>query len=217
MNSSPSDLQKQVTSRLSSLQQRVGVRDDLLSRLKTQNNSLTAAETTARLAKQAAVFVESSVKNTRLDVLHDLETIVNAALAAVYETDPPCLELEISSKRDRTAVVPWFSQIVNGQTLRRRYEGLGCGVSDIVATALRLVLIRASGADTVVIADEPFKHLGVLQVPNAALLLKEIARKLGIQVIMTTHWDAPIDVADKAFLLTKTDGTVDIQTRGENK
>jgi DNA repair exonuclease SbcCD ATPase subunit len=215
MDSCLSDLQKQVTSRLALLQQRVGVRDDLLSRLKTKNDSLTSAETAARLAKQAAVFVESSVKNTRLEVLHDLETIVNAALVAVYDTDPPRFELELSSKRDRTAIVPWFSQTVNGQTLRRRYEGLGCGVSDVVSMALRLVLIRASGADTVVIADEPFRFLGVLQVPNAALLLKEIARKLSIQVIMTTHWDAPIEIADRAFLLTKTDGTVDIQTKGD--
>ena len=75
------------------------------------------------------------------------------------------------------------------------------------------ILIKASGADSVLVADEPFRFLGTAQVPRASMLLKEIAQRLGVQVILTTHHDMTVDVADRAFLLQKTDDGVSVHTK----
>ncbi len=213
MECSFNDLHRRVSSCFSSLQKQAGVRDDIVSRIAKKNEQLKTAERDSALAKTASSFVDSSVKNVRLEVLTDLETIVNSALQSVYEPDSPSVELELSNKRDRTAITPYFIQQVSGKELRRRYEGLGCGVSDIVSVALRLVLIKASGADSVLVADEPFRFLGTAQVPRASMLLKEIAQRLGVQVILTTHHDTTVDVADRAFLLQKTDDGVSVHTK----
>jgi len=200
---------------LAEAQARLGVRDSLQAKLTKKQAELILVQDNARLAGSAAAFVEASVRTTRQGVLNDLQTIVNDALSAVYGDDGPKLEFELSVKRERTAITPMFIQRTGDLTAKRKAEGLGCGVSDVAALILRLVLLKASGAEPVLVVDEPFRFLGVTQIPPASELLHRIASQLDIQVIMTTHDDATIAAADRTFCLTKENDTVVVTTRKE--
>jgi DNA repair exonuclease SbcCD ATPase subunit len=202
---------------LAETQARLGVRDSLQAKLIKKQADLVLAQDNARLAGSAAAFVEASVRTTRQSVLNDLQTIVNDALTAVYGEDGPRLEFELSVKRERTAITPMFLQKTGELEARRKAEGLGCGVSDVAALILRLVLLKASGAEPVLVVDEPFRFLGVTQIPPASELLHRISSQLGIQVIMTTHDDATIEAADRTFCLTKENDAVVVTTRKEKK
>ena len=125
--------------------------------------------------------------------------MTNEALQAIYDEELR-LECDFNIKRDRSAVtLRYVKKLSDGSLLKRVPEGSGCGVSDVVAFALRMVLIKATGCEPILIADEPFKWLGRDQIPRAAKLLKYLSEKLGVQIILTSHHPDLRDMADVAY------------------
>jgi len=197
------------------LQRSVGVRDDLIGQkdkwLKKESDCKEAAEK----AVQSLNFVEESVRSVRNKTLRSIETVANEALQSVYDEDIK-LECAFGIKRDRSAVtLRYIKKIGDGQSVKRDPEGSGCGVSDVVAFALRLVLIKATGSEPILIADEPFKQLDKEQAPKAASLLKFLSKKMGVQIILSSHHAAMREAADHThhFEIDE-DGVVQINSEG---
>jgi DNA repair exonuclease SbcCD ATPase subunit len=80
----------------------------------------------------------------------------------------------------------------------------GGGLLDIISFALRVVLWSLTNPRTrnVIIMDEPFKWTGSLT-EEAAVMMKEISKNLGLQIIMVTHDERLMDVADRSWLCRK--------------
>jgi DNA repair exonuclease SbcCD ATPase subunit len=194
------ELGRRLIVRNDALQRQVGVRDQLVTRHDKLSSEVQKQVKAAGVADSALRFIETSVQSTRQEILRDIEAIADESLRTVYGENAPSLEWEVSVKRDRSSIVPWFvKQLPDGKTVKRRFEGCGCGVSDVTSLILRLVLLRASGTAPVLVIDEPFRNLGVLQVPHASALLRQVAKKLGVQVILTTHWSATVEQGDVVF------------------
>lgn len=198
------------------IERQIGARDVIQKRLAELETEVLRNSETAKLADAALRFVEDAIRTTRIGVLRDAERVVNEALKSVYGDDAPRLECEVGVKRDRSSVVPWIIKRCAAGEVRRTADGFGCGVGDIVSLSLRLVLLHASGAEKVLVADEPFRFLGVVQVPRASALLREISHRLNVQTIMTTHHDATVEAADAAFCLTMNDDTVILRKETNN-
>jgi len=76
----------------------------------------------------------------------------------------------------------------DGLVVRRGLEGIGGGVGDSISLPLKLVvLLNDISFDKVLIIDEPGKHLDVDRVPKFAKFLREISKRLGVQIIMSSH------------------------------
>jgi DNA repair exonuclease SbcCD ATPase subunit len=197
------------------LQRSIGVRDELLKQKKSWGKKEDANKELAEKAVQSLNFVEESVRSVRNKTLRSIEAVANEALQAVYDENLK-LECDFGIKRDRSAVtLRYVKKIGDGQLVKRDPDGSGCGVSDVVAFALRLVLIKATGSESVLVADEPFKWLGRDQIPKAAALLKFLSHKLGIQIIVTSHHQVLRDTADLAHgLEIDEDGIVRVISEG---
>lgn len=178
------------------LQRSVGVRDDLVKQRDGWIEKESSNKAAAEQAVQALNFVEESVRSVRNKTLRSIEAVANEALQAVYNEDLK-LECDFGIKRDRSAVsFRYVKKVSDDVVVKRGPVGSGCGVSDVVAFALRLVLIKATGSENVLIADEPFKQLDREQAPKAAALLKFLSKKTGVQIIISSHHTALRDIAD---------------------
>lgn len=84
----------------------------------------------------------------------------------------------------------------------------GGGLLDIISFALRIVLwsLEKPRRRNVIIMDEPFRWTGNLT-EKAADMMKEISEKLGIQIIIVTHDDRLKEIADKSWMVQRTDGS----------
>lgn len=192
-------LKQKLSSRSNVLQRQVGARDEVVERIAKKKRQFQELNEHLKIVEKSQTFVENAIRLTREDVVKGIQTVVNEALEAVYEDRAPKLECEIGVKRDKSAIIPRFSQLTRaGFEVKRDTSGWGFGVSDVTSLMLRMVLIKASGAEPILIADEPLKHLGTLA-PRAAKLLKTLSHRLGVQVIMTTHQQEVVDVADVVF------------------
>jgi hypothetical protein len=71
----------------------------------------------------------------------------------------------------------------------------GGGIIDLVAFALRIVLIETSlpKNEGFILCDESFKHLSENYLPKIPLLINELSRKLNRQFIIISHEEAIIE------------------------
>lgn len=198
------------------VQRSIGVRDSILDKKQIEEKRIEENKEKAIIAAKALNFVEKSVQSIRTKTLKSIEVVTNEALEAIYGNGLR-LECDFNIKRDRSAVsLRYVKDLPDGVVLKRSPEGSGCGVSDVVAFALRLVLIKATGSDPILIADEPFKWLGRDQIIPAASLLKYLSKKLNIQIIITSHHPELKDVADCSYWL-KLDEEEIVQIISEEK
>jgi DNA repair exonuclease SbcCD ATPase subunit len=198
------------------LQQRLGVRNNLIRQRKASKRKELECQEIANNASKSLSFVEESVKRIRDKTLRSVESVTNEALKKIYTDQDIRIECHFSIKRDRSAVtIRYAKNMPDGKVLKRNPEGSGCGVSDVVSLALRMVLIRATGSEPILIADEPFKWIGRDQIPQAAALLKYLAQELGIQIIVTSHHPQLKEYADKAYGIILEDGISKVVTEEE--
>ena len=113
-------------------------------------------------------------KQYRLDISFDVKHNKSEACLKVYKG-----EIELSLKDDET----------------------GGGVIDIVALAMRLAMWSLSSPRTspVFLMDEPLKNLSKDKLPLVGEVLRELSEKMNMQIIMVSHEDELIQIADKAY------------------
>lgn len=111
--------------------------------------------------------------------------VVTACLDAVF-SDPYQFRFRFENKRGRTEAIPEF---VRDGLVISSLKQLGGGVVDVAAFALRLACIVSAqpAVRKVIIMDEPFKFVARKLQKKIAAMLEMLAKKLGVQIIMTTH------------------------------
>lgn len=155
------------------------------------------------LAKAQWILTEVQ-KNTQAKFSTKINNLVTMAIKSVYDR-PFGFELIFERKRDKMECRPAIYEIVNG--IKEYYDDpeyeLGGGIVDICSLALRVVLwtMENPKSRNIFILDEPGKNLGQL-IGLFGQMLREISHKLGFQLIIITHDDALLEIADKSFLVT---------------
>ena len=143
-------------------------------------------------------------KMTQTRFKEKIESLVTMAMKSVYDR-PFGFELVFERKRDKMEIKPLIYEIVNSQ--KEYYDNaedeLGGGIVDICSLALRIVLwtMEAPRSRNVFILDEPGKNLGAL-ISLFGQMLREISHKLNLQLIVITHEESLIEMADKAWEVT---------------
>ena len=141
-----------------------------------------------------------------------VETLVTMAIRSVFDR-PFQFLLEFERKRNKMECRPEIKELVDGKS--RTFdpsEDMGGGIVDIISFALRVVLwsLENPRSRSVIVLDEPMKNLGKL-VSLAGQVLKEISHRLNFQLLIVTHEEELIEIADRAYYV-KHDGNKSIVT-----
>lgn len=133
---------------------------------------------------------------------HRVESLVTMAIKSVFEGRDFGFELSFEEKRNQMEIRPIVYEIIDGvrQDLDDPEFDFGGGLVDVISFAWRIVMWSLENPKSrgVIILDEPMKNMGDLIVLGGEML-KEIAHKLGLQLIIITHEKELIDIADKAY------------------
>ena len=80
-------------------------------------------------------------------------------------------------------------------------DDVGVGIIDVLSFAMRLAIWSLSSprTDNVFILDEPFKYVSVDKLPLVGEALHELSDTLNVQIIMVSHDEELIDIADAAY------------------
>lgn len=178
------------------LEQRKGKVSQLKSDLMVQRRRTRKLEKKAKACEEAQLIIQTVAQLTQKQLEYHVAELVTLAMGAVFD-DPYELSIEFSQRRGRTETDLRF--IRDGQSIDP-LTASGGGAVDIASFALRVSLwsLAISKTRPTLILDEPLKWLKGGELPiKGALMIKEISKKLGLQIIMVSHIPGQIEGADQ--------------------
>lgn len=127
-----------------------------------------------------------------------VEGLITMAIQAVFDRDFS-FSLEFERKRNKFECRPI---VLEGKDEYTPEEDMGGSIVDVIGFAFRIVLwsLEKPRTRNVMVLDEPGKWTGKLII-KFAQMIREISHKLIIQIILVTHDQQLIDIADRAWLV----------------
>lgn len=182
--------------------QRAKARRDLISKqIEEKELILEISKDDLETSSQARWILTEAAQLTQSRFKERVESLVTMAIRSVFDR-PFIFRLEFERKRNKMEVAPIVVEMVNGE--ERVYEDpkddMGGGIIDIISFAFRIVLwsLENPRSRNVIILDEPMKYMGKL-IFLGGQVLREISHKLGFQLIIVTHDDELIEIADRSY------------------
>jgi DNA repair exonuclease SbcCD ATPase subunit len=148
----------------------------------------------------AQAIIQIVAQKTQEELEYRLSEIVSLALSAVFD-DPYKLKVNFVIRRGKTECDLLFEK--NGEMFDPLTSS-GGGAIDIAAMALRVAIwsLTQPKPRNILILDEPFRFLSQEYQIKASIMLKELSKKLNLQIIMVSHSESLIEGADKVFQVT---------------
>lgn len=188
------------------LEQKKGERNQLLQSIKDQRGKIRKLTKSIGYDERARLIIQTEAQKTQNKLTVQISDVVTSALSSVFE-DPYEFKLDFKTARGKTEA---YSRYLRNEYELNPMDGSGLGAVVVGALAQRVGLftirrkIDPGNIRSTLILDEPFLRLKGSDYPErAGKLLKEISRKLGIQIICVSHTDEITDSADKVFEVRK--------------
>ena len=182
--------------------------DNVKRKHQLEENIKAETELKDTYTKGAALFKETSL-NCQQQTNERISNIITKLYQFVFENKDRVI-IQTDIKRN----VPVASILIeterNGEKITLDpVEEEGGGKLDIISLGLRLagLLLYTPTLNRVLILDEPLKNLSTNETSakayrqRTAEFLKMICEEYGIQIIMTTHDKAFVDIADRKFVV----------------
>jgi len=153
------------------------------------------------LEQMAKAVVIKVGEETQKEIKQYIEDSVTFALQTVYGSAYHFVVQFKYDKRDQAEVKFFLSK--NGKLYEPRKDTISGGATDVCAFSLRMVLYTLEDPDPspVLILDEPFKNVSKGYIPFVSEMVKELANMLELQLIISTHTDEIIELADNIIYL----------------
>ena len=186
------------------LEHRKGKRDQLQSLADESAQKIKALEQQDKHLQQAQLILQSVAKATQDELCFHISELVTLALEAVFP-DPYKFSLTFTLRRGKSEADLYF---LKGEDRVHPTTASGGGAVDVAAFALRVSLwsLKRPRTRNVLILDEPLRFLSADLQPKASTMVKEISRKLGIQLIIVSHEEELTVHADKIFRVRMREG-----------
>lgn len=174
----------------------IGKRDLLQDQLKKIRASQRQCKHKLKMALQASTIIKEVAEKTQKELEYYISEIPGLALSSVFP-DPYKFVVEFVQRREKTEADLFFQR---GDCLVDPMQASGLGAVDVAGFGLRLALwnLKRPKTRNVFVFDEIFKHLkGQKQNINIIQIIKELSKKLNLQIIMVHDERVPLQEIEK--------------------
>lgn len=155
-----------------------------------------------KLLELAQLFLQNVAQKTQEKLKMNIEDIVNLALETCFPNEYE-FQLQFNIARGKTDAELVFLSQKTGRPIDPM-NASGCGTLDVTCFALRLACyVLSSNCDNVMILDEPMKFVSKDLMSRVCEVVSQLSTKLRLQIIMVTHENQFIDIADRVFEVKK--------------
>ncbi|MHA1739462.1 MAG: hypothetical protein ACTSWD_12810, partial [Candidatus Heimdallarchaeota archaeon] len=179
---------------VSSLKGKISLLEDQFVEANEMVESLKELQVTNKKSIELMNVVQSVTKDR---IQETFETIVGNALKFIHQDDSYDFALEFG----RRGNVPELNFAIKTPDMQEAHNILhtkGGGTTDIVAFALRFVLLEISQNKGFVFFDEPFAHLDSPETSQKAIeFFNELQKETSKQIFMITHRQDVIDSSER--------------------
>ena len=183
-------------------QQSKGMKIQIEKDLESNKSHLDEMNLRMKRLEDAQTFFQKVAQETQEHLKFKIEDIVNLALETCFPGEYS-FRLNFNISRGKTEAELVFLSQSSDRPIDPM-NASGGGVVDIACFALRIAsYVLEQGIDNVIVLDEPMKFVSKDLLDSAGEILKVLSTKLGLQIIMVTHENKFIDIADKVFEVKK--------------
>ena len=183
-------------------QQSKGMKIQIEKDLESNKSHLDEMNLRMKRLEDAQTFLQKVAQETQEHLKFKIEDIVNLALETCFPHEYS-FRLNFNISRGKTEAELVFLSQSSDRPIDPM-NASGGGVVDIACFALRIAsYVLEQGIDNVIVLDEPMKFVSKDLLDSAGEILKVLSTKLGLQIIMVTHENKFIDIADKVFEVKK--------------
>lgn len=164
-------------------------------------------------SERAQIIIQTVAQSTQKQLEYRVGELVSLAQASVFD-DPWNLKLNFVLRRGQSECDLLWEQ-GKGRTSRNlNFNGAG-GEEDVGGEGLRFALwnLKKPRSRATFFLDEPLTALkGDVYPERGSQMIKEISKKIGLQIIMITHMPDLTIGADKVFKVKKINGISEVTT-----
>lgn len=183
-------------------QQSKGIDFQLKRSAEETKNKISDLNERLKLIEQSQVFLQKVAQETQEHLKFQIEDIVNLALETCFPGEYT-FSIQFNISRGKTDAELVFIDQKTGRQVDPM-EASGGGVVDLTTFALRIACYALErGTDNVIILDEPFRFISRDLQERAGEILKTLSRKMNLQIIMVSHINEIINIADRIFEVRK--------------
>jgi len=195
------NLQDRIKDLRTSFDNKIGERNHIKKLLREERSKLELSKSDLSNHEEAQIIIQQVAKLTQSRLEYHISELVSLILDSVFE-DPYKLKLEFELKRGKSEANLLFTK--HDQDIDPM-SASGGGVVDVASFALRVCLwsLQQPRRRATMFMDEPFKHLSKDLREKAGEMIKEISKKLQLQIIIVTHDPALVENADRVFEVEK--------------
>ena len=183
---------------------RRSVLDFKRSLLAEKQSALSVLEEQIALLRQAVDFIGKLSEDAQLAVLTFMEQLLSSGVQDVF--DPVwSVKLELTKRGGRPAIALYLDQ--GDGIVVEVPDGVGGGVQQVLGVLMRfavLYLLRGQRR-TIMFLDEPFAHLSAAHIEAMIDVLKGLVATYNFEVLIVTHQQRLIDVADIVYSFSNVD------------
>lgn len=179
---------------INKLSEKKGIRDFLIKQKKEVTEKKKFQEAEIKSLEEAQVFFQTVAQQTQEQLKLHITDIVQAALDSCFPDYT--FGVDFGIKRGRTEARIYF--IKQGCEMDPTGSS-GGGAVDLTSFTLRIVAWSLGRTRNSIIIDEPLKHLSADLQSLAGEIIKELAHKLNLQFIISTHNPNIVNAADRVF------------------
>ena len=133
---------------------------------------------------KSRALIQDVAKKTQDKLTFHISNLVTTCLHSIPFEDNYEVEIVIETRRNKTECDIWLSK--DGERIKPT-DSSGGGVCDITSIGLQLAFYFLKKNRSLMIWDEPCKHLSREYSPAAGEMIKMLCDKLNMQILMVTH------------------------------
>lgn len=185
------------------LNESIGKKEILTKQIEEAKTKIGDLEVTEKLDKKAIEVLNLVQKTTREKIKEAFEQMVTFALQSIYQEDYR-FQLEFGS-RGNIGELNFQLKTPENKEFRDIEDTTAGGSLDIISLAMRFVLLQVirPRPEGMVVLDEPTKQLSRNYRTNEYSFYKEISNKLNRQLIIISHSQELIDLAENKIQIGK--------------
>jgi ABC-type dipeptide/oligopeptide/nickel transport system ATPase subunit len=158
----------------------------LKNQLKIEKDKLKQTEKSVKDYSEAQLLVQNIAQNIQQKAHKQIEQVVSRCLKSVFG-DVYGFKINFNKKRGKTEAV--LALTFEDEEIEDAMNSDSGGVIDVASLSLRIACLLLSRPEKskVLIMDEPFKNLDIINRENLKILLEKLSSEFNLQFIIVTH------------------------------
>jgi len=191
------------------VEQTKGRRIELEDSIELLSHKIKKEKRQQKYLEQAHEILKQVGLETQQQLVYHVSDVTSIALESVFD-EPYKVKLDFVERRGKTECDILFEK---DGAISDPLTASGGGVVDLASFALRIASwsMKVPQNRSIIILDEPFKHLDKTLHPRASEMIKMLADKLDIQFIIITHEQSMGTYADRVFEVRQRKGVSTIK------